>query len=514
MLKRERNSGPRLSAGPGIAPAVSVNSGVRGAAILQGMIPMTLAEIAAVVHGTVCDGDPATTVTGPVRYETARIERGGMFAAFAGERRDGHDFAAAVIAAGAAAVLASRPVGVPAVVVADVRAAYARLAAAVLTRLPAVHRIGVTGSSGKTSTKDLLGQVLGRLGPTVAPPGNRNNELGVPETVLLTTGETRFLVTELGARHVGDIAALMPVVRPGVGVVLGVGTAHIGEFGGRAAIARAKGELVEALPASGLAVLNSDDPAVAAMAARTRARVVTFGRHHSAQVRAEGVVVDGRARARFLLRTPAGTAEVALRLHGEHFVTAALAAAAVALEFTHDVWLIADALSTAVPVSAGRMRMIDRADGVTVLDDSYNANPESMAAGLQTLAEVAGGRRRTVAVLGQMNELGDGSAAAHREIGRLTARLGVDLVVAVGNDDAAELAAAATALSGNSGLAGASGVSGVAPAHVADREAAVHLLRELLRPGDVVLIKGSNGVGLGELAGRLARTAVPAMAGR
>lgn len=472
------------------------------------MIPMTLADIAAVVRGTVCDGDPRTTVTGPVRYETARVERGGMFAAFAGAHRDGHDFATDAIASGAAAVLASRPVGVPAVVVADVREAYGRLAAEVVTRLPDLHRIGVTGSSGKTSTKDLLGKVLGRLGPTVAPPGNRNNELGVPETVLLATGETRFLVTELGARHVGDIAALMPVVRPQIGVVLGVGSAHIGEFGGRAAIIRAKSELVEALPAAGVAVLNADDAAVSAMESRTRARVVTFGRHRSARVRAERVMLDGRARARFRLRTPAGTADVALQLYGEHFVTAALAAAAVALEYTHDIWLIADALSAATPVSAGRMRVTDRPDGVTLLDDSYNANPESMAAGLHTLAEVAGGRRRAVAVLGQMNELGKESAAAHREVGRLAARLGVDVVLAVGNSDAAEVAEAASA------FAGPSGDGRRVTEHVADRESAFDRLGDLLRPGDVVLIKGSNGIGLGDLATRLIRTRAWAMSGR
>lgn len=454
------------------------------------MIPLTLAEIAAVVHGTVCDGDPATTVTAPVRYETARVEPGGMFAAFAGERRDGHDVAAQVVADGAAAVLASRRVGVPAVVVEDVRAAFQLLAAEVVNRLPHVHRTGVTGSSGKTSTKDLLGQVLGRLGPTVAPPGNRNNELGVPETVLLSTAETRFLVTELGARHVGDIAALMPVVRPHTGVVLGVGSAHIGEFGGREAIARAKTELVEALPATGLAVLNADDPVVAAMAGRTAARVVTFGRHPSARVRAERIVVDGAARARFVLRTPAGTAEVALRLHGEHFVTAALAAAAVALEHTHDVWLVADALSAATPRSAGRMRLTECPDGVTVLDDAYNANPESMVAGLRTLVAVAAGRRRTVAVLGQMNELGDGSAAAHAEVGRAAVRLGVDVVVAVGNRDAA----------------------GYGGTHVPDRQAASDLLRELVEPGDVVLVKASNSLGLSVLVegiGQSVRSAPP-----
>ncbi|PRY29928.1 UDP-N-acetylmuramoyl-tripeptide--D-alanyl-D-alanine ligase [Pseudosporangium ferrugineum] len=457
------------------------------------MIPLTLAEIAAAVRGTVCDGDPEITVTGPLRYETAKVEPGGMFAAFAGARRDGHEFAARVVADGAAAVLASRPVGVPAVVVGDVRDACQRLAAELVTRLPGVHRIGVTGSSGKTSTKDLLGQVLGRLGPTVAPPGNRNNELGVPETVLLTTAETRFLVAELGARHVGDIAALMPIVRPHTGVVLGVGTAHLGEFGSREAIARAKAELVEALPADGLAVLNADDPVVAAMAGRTAARVVTFGRHSTARIRAERVMLDGAARARFVLRTPAGSAEVSLRLHGEHFVTAALAAAAVALDHTHDVWLVADALSAATPRSEGRMRLSERPDGVTVLDDAYNANPESMVAGLRALVAVAAGRRRTVAVLGQMNELGEGSATAHAEVGRAAVRLGVDVVVAVGNRDAA-------------------GYGGV---YAPDRETAAAVLRGLIEPGDVVLVKASHGLGLSAVAealidaDQIARSAPP-----
>ncbi|AGZ40458.1 UDP-N-acetylmuramoyl-tripeptide--D-alanyl-D-alanine ligase [Actinoplanes friuliensis] len=455
------------------------------------MIPLTLADIAAAVRGTVCDGEPGTIVTAPVRHESARVEAGGLFAAFAGARVDGHTFAAEVIAAGAAAVLASRPVGVPAVVVDDVRDAYALLAAEVVSRLPNLHRIGVTGSSGKTSAKDLLGRVLGRLGPTVAPPGNPY----VPETVLLATEETRFLIVELGARRVGDIAALMPVVRPTVGVVLGVGSAHLGTFGGRDAIVAAKGELVEALPETGLAVLNADDAAVTAMAARTGARVVTFGRHRSARVQAERVVLDGRARARFQLRTPVGTAEVALRLHGEHFVTAALAAAAVALEYTHDVWLIADALSTAAAVSPGRMRLTDRADGVTVLDDSYSADPESMAAGLRTLTALAAGRRRTVAVLGQMTELGDASAAAHREIGRTAARLGVDVVITVGGSDAQTLAAAA----------------GPDAVHVADGEAAAERLDDVLQPGDVLLVKGSN---VAELAAGYSVRSAPPSTGR
>lgn len=449
---------------------------------------MTLAEIAAAVGGKVHDGDAAAMVTASARFDSRQIESGGLFVALCGERVDGHDFAGAAVAAGAVGVLGSRPVGVPAVVVDDVQAAYGRLARAVAARLTNTTIVGITGSAGKTTTKDLVAQVLARLGPTVAATGSRNNELGLPETVTLATADTRFLVLEMGARHIGDIAYLTSLVQPHVGIVLNVGTAHVGQFGSQGAIAQAKGELVEALPHDGLAVLNADDPLVSAMALRTRASVVTFGRGLGAQVRAEQVTTDEAGRARFTLCAAGiGEGSVKLQLHGEHLVSNALAAAAVALRHTHDVALVADALSAAVPVSAGRMQVIERADGVTVINDAYNANPASMAAALRTLAAMAGDPRRAVAVLGEMAELGDTAPEAHRVVGDLAAQLGVKWLIAVGGDNARELAQSASE-------------AGVAVLLAPDREAASALLHGQLQRGDVVLVKGSNSMGLLEVA--------------
>ncbi|OJF10880.1 UDP-N-acetylmuramoyl-tripeptide--D-alanyl-D-alanine ligase [Couchioplanes caeruleus] len=454
------------------------------------MLPLTLAEIAAAVGGTLHDADPQAQVTGLCTFDSRVVEPGGLYVALPGARVDGHDFAVQAIEAGAVVVLAARPLGVPAIVVEDTLAAYGRLATAIVARVPSLGVVGVTGSVGKTTTKDLIGQVLSSLGPTTAPPGNRNSESGMPENVSRVTADSRFLVLEMGARHVGDIAYLTSLVRPHVGVVLNVGTAHLGEFGSREAIAKAKGELVEALAADGAAVLNADDPMVAAMAGRTAAEVVTFGLGAEATVRAESVEVDGTGRASFTLRTPAGAAKVALRLVGEHLVPNALAAAAVALHFTDDLALIAQALSTAAPVSEGRMQVVESPAGFTVINDAYNAGPVSMTAALRTLTKLAAGRR-AVAVLGQMNELGETSTADHVGVGAVAAEVGVDWLLTVGNDDAAQLGRAAAE-------------RGVATRHVPDRDAAREALAEQLAPGDVVLFKGSNSVGLMALATTLA----------
>ena len=456
----------------------------------SGCCPGPLADLAAAVGGTLHDADPARPVTGSATFDSRLVEPGGVFVALAGEHADGHDFAGQAHAAGAIAVLASRPVEVPAIMVDDVPAAYARLSSALVDRLPQLAVVGVTGSVGKTTTKDLIGQVLSRLGPTIAPPGNRNSETGVPETVSWLADDSRFLVLEMGARHVGDIAYLAAMVRLDVGVALNVGSAHLGTFGSRQAIARAKGEIVEALTGDGVAVLNADDPLVAAMATRTPAKVVTFGRAPDATVRAEQVLLDAAGRASFRLCTPHGRTPVRLGVHGEHLVHNALAAAAVGLQFTDDLELIADALSSAGILSPGRMHVTHRPDGVTIVDDAYNANPTSMTAALAAVTALAGGRRVT-AVLGQMNELGTQSAAEHVRLGEAVALAGVTLLVAVGNDDAGQFAAAAAA-------------GGVEVVHVADREAAAFALAGRLSAGDVVLVKGSNGVGLMTLARELA----------
>jgi len=462
------------------------------------VIPLTLAEIAAITGGSVTPGGEAGSgalVTGPVVIDSRRVTPGALFAALPGERADGHDFAAAAAAAGAAAVLASRPVlGVPAVIVPDVTAALAALAKAVLDRLPGVIVAGITGSSGKTSTKDLTAQLAERLGPTVAPEGSYNNELGLPLTVLRADASTRYLVLEMSARGAGHIAALCDIAPPRIGAVLNVGRAHAGEFGSIDEVAKAKGELPEALPADGVAILNSADPRVLAMAARTPARVVTFSaeRASAAHVRAADVRLDELGRASFLLLMGDAGAPVTLRLHGAHHVPNALAAAAIAAELGMDTRAIADCLSNATSRSRWRMELRERSDGVLVVNDAYNANPESMRAAIDALAHIARGGRRGFAVLGHMAELGDITAESHEEAGRLAARAGVAGLIAVGEQ-------ARPVLDGARAQPGWRGEAIAVP----DARAAVAAIRNRLRPGDVVLVKASRAAGLTEVAAGL-----------
>ncbi|AVT32710.1 UDP-N-acetylmuramoyl-tripeptide--D-alanyl-D-alanine ligase [Plantactinospora sp. BC1] len=446
------------------------------------MIPLTLAEVAAAVDGSLLAAEPTLRVTGPVEFDSRKVRPGGLFVAFPGEKVDGHDFAAAAVASGGAvAVLGSRPVdGVPMVLVPDPRAALGRLARTVLDRLPELTVIGLTGSSGKTTTKDLVAQLTTRLGPTVAPPGSFNNELGHPYTALQADAQTRFLVLEKGARGLGHVRYLCEIAPPRIAVVLNVGVSHIGEFGSQEAIAQAKGELVEGLPADGLAVLNADDERVRAMATRTGARVVLVGEAADAEVRAEEVSLDDRGRASYTLVTPEGRAAVRLGISGRHQVGNSLAAAAVARELGMPLAELAEALGRLGLPSTRRMDVFDRTDGVTVIDDSYNANPASTSAALRALAGM-GERRRTFAVLGYMAELGDFERDGHEQVGRLAAELGVDRLIVVG-EPAAPIHDGAVAMANWGGES----------VLVTDQAAAVEALRRELRPGDVVLVKGSR----------------------
>ncbi|HKC27592.1 MAG TPA: UDP-N-acetylmuramoyl-tripeptide--D-alanyl-D-alanine ligase [Jatrophihabitans sp.] len=459
------------------------------------MIEMTLGEVAGIVAGRLRNADPDTAVTGSVEFDSRKVTSGGLFLAIPGEHVDGHDFTADALARGAVASVVTRDVAGPSVVVSDHFAALAALAAAVVRRLPQATVIGVTGSSGKTSTKDVLAALLTRLGPTVAPPGSFNNELGHPYTVLRADAKTRFLVLETSARGVGHIRYLTEIAPPRIGVVLNVGKAHLGEFGSREAIARAKGELVEALPHDGVAVLNADDPLVMGMAARTAARVVTVGEAPGADLRAVDVTLDATGRASFRLLATDGSADVALRLVGRHHVGNALAAAAVALECGMPLADVAAALSAVERTSRWRMELSERSDGVLVLNDAYNANPDSMHAALDTLAAVTGARAgsRSFAVLGEMAELGADAPAEHQAIGRAAAALGITRLIAVGEPARAVLGG--SALEGSWGGT-ASWVPGV--------EAALALLRDELRPGDVVLVKASRAAGLERVALTLA----------
>jgi UDP-N-acetylmuramoyl-tripeptide--D-alanyl-D-alanine ligase len=462
------------------------------------VIPLTLAQIAEITGGRLY-GDPTAVVTGEVVIDSRRAAPGGLFAAVAGERADGHDFASAAVAAGAAAVLATRPVPVPSVLarlvlVGDVPAALAALARFVIDALPAATVAGITGSSGKTSTKDLAAQLIERLGPTIAPAGSFNNEFGHPLTVLRADSATRYLVLELSARGPGHIAYLCRIAPPRYGAVLNVGHAHAGEFGGLDQVARAKGELVEALPPDGAAILNADDPRVLAMAARTPARVVTFGvASPEACVRAADVRLDDLGRPSFTLLTPEGPAAVALRLHGAHHVPNALAAAALARELGLGLADIADGLSAAVARSRWRMEVHRRADGVTVINDAYNANPESVRAAVAALRHLARDGR-AFAVLGHMAELGAISRASHEEVGELAAQADLAGLIAVGEEAAPMLAGARRNRSW----------TGEALA-VPDGAAALDALANQLKPGDVVLVKASRAAQLEGVAAVLAR---------
>jgi UDP-N-acetylmuramoyl-tripeptide--D-alanyl-D-alanine ligase len=457
------------------------------------VIPLSIAEIAKVTDAALDNvPDRAAIVAGPVVIDSRHAVPGAMFAALPGERADGHDFAAAAVTAGAVAVLGTRRTGAATLIVADVPTALARLARVVVDRLSGLTIAGITGSAGKTTTKDLAAQLVSSLGPTVAPTNSFNNEIGHPLTVLRATEQTKYLVTELSARGPGHIAALCRVAPPSLGVVLCVGNAHAGEFGGVEQIAAAKAELPQALPAGGVALLNADDPLVAAMADRTAARVVTFGRSPGADVRATGVVLDELSRPSFTLEMPDGAAAVTLRLHGEHNVTNALAAGALAGQLGMDADDIAAGLSDAIAQSRWRMEVTERPDGVIVVNDAYNASPEAVAAALAALRAMTPGRR-AYAVLGRMAELGERSREFHEQAGVAAARAGVAGLIAVGNE--------ATQM-----LTGARSVAGFAGEliGVPNGQAALEAVAERLRPGDVVLVKASRAAGLQTVALALA----------
>lgn len=449
------------------------------------MIPMDMASVAGAVGGRLVDcPDPSVQVTGAAA-DSRRTHPGDLYVAIVGERVDGHDFAAAAHAAGAVVTLGNRPTGQPTIVVDDDPvAALGRLATHVLHALPDARVVAITGSSGKTTTKDLIAGLLEDLGPTVAPAGSFNTEVGLPLTILQATAATRYLVLEMGARGVGHVATLCRIARPDVSVVLNVGSAHVGEFGSREVTALAKSEIVEALSPDGLAVLNADDPLVAPMAARAACPVVTFGAGPAAQVRAVDLVLDDLARPRFTLHTPGGDAAVQMTMVGEHMASNACAAAAVAAHLGLPPARIAELLSTASPRSQWRMEVTTTPSGVTVVNDSYNANPESMRAALRSLAAMARGGR-TFAVLGEMRELGADTIAEHDAIGRLAVRLDISRTIAVGQGARPLYLGAAQEGSWNDEAL-----------WVPDAAGAIEVLRRQVRPGDVVLVKASRSIGL------------------
>ena len=445
----------------------------------------TTRQLADITDG-ILHADPEAQVTG-ISTDTRSLRAGDAFVAIVGEQFDGADFAAAAMAAGAAVVIAERELDVPSIVVHDAQRALAMIARAHLDTLSNTTVVAITGSSGKTSTKDLVAQVLQRAGTTVAATGSFNNEIGLPRTVLSANTETRFLVLEMGMRGLGHIAHLCEIAPPDVAAVLNIGTAHIGVVGSRDGIANAKSEILEALGTDGVAVINGDDQYADLLRSKTAARVLEFG-VDSGDVYASDLVLDALARPAFRLHIGSTSAPVQLRLIGEHHVANALAAAAMASACGMDVATIANALSDAKPQSRWRMEYHELSNGVTVINDAYNANPESMRSALRALA-VMGRHRRTWAVLGEMRELGDLSMDEHDAIGRLAVRLDISHLVAIG--DMGKIMQMGAAHEGS---------WGDEAAHVPTPEAAVQYVTARWQPGDVVLVKASRSIGLDRVA--------------
>lgn len=465
------------------------------------MISTSLSHLADVLGGRLVvrgTDTPDTTVSGDVDTDSRLIEPGGIFVAKPGEATDGHLFVAAAVERGAALAIVERELddAVSQIVVADAVAALSDLARDVVGRVRAggdLRIVGITGSNGKTTTKNLLARILSDEGDTVSPRASFNNEVGAPLTMLRVTDHTRYLVSEFGASGPGAIAHLAGLVTPDIGVVLMVGMAHAGGFGGIESTFHAKSELVRATRPGGLAVLNADDPRVAAMEPIARERdleVRWFGRGERAQVRAVDVEVSASGtRADLLVDGEPHT--LTLHVLGEYHVMNALAAltAAIALGVS-----AADAIARLETVEiAERWRMQPLgSDRVRIINDAYNASPDSMAAALRTLAQITGPDERTVAVLGAMSELGEYADEEHDRVGLLAVRLRIQRIVIVG-PEARRMFLEAIAQGSWDGEA----------VFFADADAAYDYLSTELRDGDRVLVKSSNSAGLRHLGDRL-----------
>ena len=465
------------------------------------MIAMTLAEIAAATRGTLLlDGthvSPDAVVSGLSTTDSREVEPGSIFFAKPGEVTDGHLFAPQAVEAGAALVVVDHPLElpVPQLLVDDTVVALGDLATEVIARVRALGLlkiVGITGSNGKTTTKNLLRAVLEQVGPTIAPRASFNNEVGAPVTMLQVTEETQFLVAEMGASGIGEIARLVRMARPDIGIVLKVGLAHAGEFGGIEKTLAAKTEMVSDLLESDVAVLNLDDPRVASMQDKTVARVLWFGLDERAAVRATDVVSSSRGTS-FTLHLPDGQSRpVHFRVLGEHHVMNALAAAAAAHTLDVGIDTIVDGLQRVQRAERWRMEVMGGADGVSIINDAYNASPDSMAAAIKTLAQIAEPGERTIAVLGEMSELGEFSGEEHDRIGLLAVRLGIDQLVVVGP------AARRMHISAiNEGSWDGESL------YFDTQDAAYDHLKGALRSGDTVLVKSSNSAGLRFLGDRL-----------
>ncbi len=464
------------------------------------MIALTLTQLAHVLDGELhlAPGvDAETVVSGDVDTDSRLIQPGGIFVAKPGEVTDGHLFVDAAVENGAAVAIVERVVGtVTQIVVADAVTALADLARHVVGAVRDagdLRIVGITGSNGKTTTKNMLARILEDEGETVSPRASFNNEVGAPLTMLRVTERTRFLVSEFGASAPGEIARLAGLVEPDIGVVLMVGMAHAGGFGGIDATFQAKAELVRAIRAGGLAVLNADDPRVAAMAPIAAERGVTarwFGRSAGAEVRADDVEVraDG---TRCTVFADGGSGQLHLRVLGEHHVMNALASIAAATALGVPLGECIRRLETVQLAERWRMQPLG-SERVRIINDAYNASPDSMSAALRTLAQITGPGERTVAVLGAMSELGEYSDEEHDRVGLLAVRLGIQRIVVVG-PEARRMYLEAVA----------QGSWDAEAIFFSTADEAYDYLMGELRDGDRVLVKSSNSAGLRFLGDRL-----------
>lgn len=445
----------------------------------------SLSEIATAVGGRLV-GEEDTVVSG-VATDNRTVRSGDLFVALVGEREDGHRFVEDAIRRGAAGALVSRiPAVVASVVVADTGAALLELAKSERSEMTGTV-VGITGSTGKTSVKDFTASVLTSRYRVWASPRSFNTEVGVPLTLLNAPTDAEVVVVEMGSRGLGHIAALCAVARPHMGVVTNLSLAHMEMFGSLATVADAKAELVEALPETGTAVLNADDLIVRKFDARTPAHVLRYGVALDADVRGEDIALDEAGRPSFTLHGPDGAERVELPVSGEHMAWNALAAAAAGIGLGLSVGECATGLKD-VQLSPWRMEVASGQQGIRVLNDAYNANPASMAAALKAARWMAR-EGRSIAVLGEMAELGQHSAAEHERVGELVARLGIDELIVVG--------------SAASAIATGAEREGVEPdriIRVDTPEAAAEAVQRVARDGDLVLVKGSRVAGLERVA--------------
>jgi UDP-N-acetylmuramoyl-tripeptide--D-alanyl-D-alanine ligase len=445
------------------------------------MIAMKSSEIASVVQGTLHGED--VTVSQAAVINSSEATPGSLFLAIKGERVDGHDFVADARTHGAALTLSTKSVEGPHIVVTDVVVALGKLAQHVRSNLLNLTVIGITGSQGKTTTKELMASILSAAAPTVAPHGNFNNEIGAPLSLLHCTEATKYCIVEMGARHKGDIAHLCTIAQPNIGVVLKVGTAHLGEFGSIEAIAETKSELISSLSAEATGILGTYDAFTPKMAALHKGKNLTFGEGAECDIRATDIEIR-EGRAHFDLVTPEGRSAVGLRIVGLHQVANALAVASVATVLGFSLDQIASGLSTAESQAKWRME-INELPSLVLINDAYNASPEAMAAALQTLVHFAQERGgESWAFLGKMNELGESSDADHAGVGTLASELGIDHLVCVG---APQYGAKITAGSATT-------------VHLCADKAEALVVAAHINPGDVVLVKASRSEKLEELA--------------